>query len=156
MKSGMTLLTGLPQTQSPCPLRSLRGCSAKERGPQANCSMRLPAKRNRQREAGGWDAAGIGGYIYPLTHREARPNPADCPRPIGPGSLRMTPALSLAGCRKRPPQEKKQAHVVVWASPTPSHVPIHLLRVGIFSVLLGIWGGVGVIMPFRFSLTTTP
>ena len=77
--------------------------------------MRLPAKRNRQREAGGWDAAGIGGYIYPLTHREARPNPADGPRPIGPGSLRMTPALSL-----------------------------------------GIWGSVGVIMPFRFSLTTTP
>jgi hypothetical protein len=45
---------------------------------------------------------------------QTQPTHADGPRPIGPGSLDMTLALSL-----------------------------------------GIWGGVGVIMPFRFSLTTT-
>jgi len=47
-----------------------------------NTSGRFPCKGNRQREAGGGNAAGAGGCQARLTH-------ADGPRSIGHGSWRM-------------------------------------------------------------------
>jgi hypothetical protein len=66
-------------------------------------------KRNRQREAGGEQAAEAIGHTLPRCSREAHAAQADGLRPIGGGSLRMTMVIRRA-CITHSPGGKISHH----------------------------------------------